>query len=271
MNKILLISAAFFIIFITLLVIFIIRRKKMIIDRAAVKVGFIAAMAFTLIAGVFSAYFSVYYHALPSVGEYLTDSADVDVTDTSDGYLFDGKGKKALMIFYPGAKVEYTAYAPLMHEIAAEGVDCFMSDMPFNFALFDRGLAGRVIRKYEYKEYYIAGHSLGGVAASRYCASHTDKLDGLILLASYSSVKISDDVKVLSIYGSRDGCLNMNGYQESKVYLPENSWEYVIEGGNHAQFGEYGPQDGDRDASISPEEQREKTADEICLFIGTDF
>lgn len=40
--------------------------------------------------------------------------------------------------------------------------------------------------------------------------------------------------------------------------------ELVIPGGNHAQFGLYGPQDDDGEASLSPEEQRVLTADEIA-------
>lgn len=40
--------------------------------------------------------------------------------------------------------------------------------------------------------------------------------------------------------------------------------ELVIPGGNHAQFGLYGPQDGDGEAGLSPGEQRALVADEIA-------
>ena len=40
--------------------------------------------------------------------------------------------------------------------------------------------------------------------------------------------------------------------------------ELVIPGGNHAQFGSYGPQDGDGEAGLSPGEQRALTADEVA-------
>jgi len=43
--------------------------------------------------------------------------------------------------------------------------------------------------------------------------------------------------------------------------------EEEIEGGNHAQFGNYGAQKGDGAASISAEEQQNFTADQIDIFI----
>ena len=42
--------------------------------------------------------------------------------------------------------------------------------------------------------------------------------------------------------------------------LPEGTSLKVIDGGNHAQFGHYGPQKGDGIATISREEQQRLTA-----------
>ena len=91
----------------------------------------------------------------------------------------------------------------------------------------------------------MMGHSLGGVVASGYANSHS-QISGLILLASYASVDLSNsDLKVISIYGSNDGVLSFKNYEESKKNLPSNFWEYVIEGGNHSGFGSYGHQKKD--------------------------
>ena len=43
--------------------------------------------------------------------------------------------------------------------------------------------------------------------------------------------------------------------------------EFCIDGGNHAQFGCYGIQQGDGKASVSPEYQRKVTVEEISEFI----
>ena len=47
-----------------------------------------------------------------------------------------------------------------------------------------------------------------------------------------------------------------------------NFTEYVIKGGNHAQFASYGEQAGDGVASISSESQRNQTEKEILEFIN---
>ena len=41
-----------------------------------------------------------------------------------------------------------------------------------------------------------------------------------------------------------------------------------IEGGNHAQFGNYGPQKGDLPATISAEEQQKQTVEAIEAFLA---
>ena len=53
---------------------------------------------------------------------------------------------------------------------------------------------------------------------------------------------------------------------EAKIDYKENVVE--IEGGNHAQFGNYGPQKGDLPATISAEEQQAQTVEAISNFIA---
>ena len=47
------------------------------------------------------------------------------------------KATKAL-IFYPGGRVQYTAYAPLMHELAKNNFVCILVHMPGNLAVLDQ-------------------------------------------------------------------------------------------------------------------------------------
>ena len=93
------------------------------------------------------------------------------------------------------------------------------------------------------------------------------KWDGIIFLASYPAGKT--EVPALSIYGSEDGVLDHNSYEESqdKGYWPEDTEEFIIEGGNHALFGSYGFQKGDRPAEISSESQQRQTAETVTDWI----
>lgn len=96
-----------------------------------------------------------------------------------------------------------------------------------------------------------------------------ENIEGLILLASYAANDLSDtDLSVLSVYGSEDGVLNMQKYEENRMNLPEDMKEVIISGGNHAGFGCYGPQEKDHPSIISIEQQMGETVEAIVDLIG---
>ena len=101
--------------------------------------------------------------------------------------------------------------------------------------------------------------------AASYAATHSSQLSGVFMLAAYPTKPLAENMKALIIYGSEDGVLNMSKLEETVRYLPDGGEVYVIEGGNHAQFGNYGMQAGDGDAVISSEEQQRRTAERIFM------
>ena len=105
--------------------------------------------------------------------------------------------------------------------------------------------------------------------ASNYAAAHSEDFDGLILLAAYSTKDLTGTtLRVLSVYGSEDGVMNRESYEKNRANLPADTTEVVLDGGCHAQFGSYGPQDGDGVPTISGEEQIRQTAEAIAAFVG---
>ena len=231
-----------------------------------------AVFSVLLLAVVSLGYLETYYRAGETAKAYLTgeavqDAAEVSVQKTDTGYFFDGPGESSAIIFYGGAKVEETAYAPLLFRLSQRGADCFLVKAPFRVAVIAAGAADKIMQEYAYQDYYLAGHSLGGVAASAAAVGYPGAVKGLILLASYPNRKIPDEIPLLSIYGSEDGCLDREMYEKSRGNHPADTQEIVIEGGNHAQFGDYGPQKGDGTAQITPEEQWEKTADAVMNWL----
>ena len=233
--------------------------------KKSIKIAIIVLFVAVLGYGVY--YMTDYYPAESSVSSMI-NSNNVSVINTTNGLLLDGPGCDTALIFYPGAKVEYTAYIPLLMELSNNNVDCFIVKMPFNLAFIGSDSADDLIsnHSYNYSNWYIGGHSLGGLAASSYTTKHNDNIKGLILLASYPTEKV--DNNVLSIYGSEDKILNKEKYEESKKFLPDNYTEYVINGANHAQFGAYGRQENDGAATISLDMQINQTCDEILKFIN---
>lgn len=215
------------------------------------------------IAGII--YVLQYEHADESVNKYLNSSDTLKVEQIDEGYFFDSKKSDKAIIFYPGAKVEFIAYAPLMYKLAEEGYDCFLIKMPLNIAILGKSKAEKIINTYKYDNYYMMGHSLGGLEAASF-ASGNDNIDGMIFLASYSTVKL-DNMKVLSLYGSNDGVLNKKEYESNKKNLPSNYNEVIIPGGNHTQFGNYNLQDGDNVATISYDYQQEEVVKNIKEYM----
>lgn len=234
-------------------------------------ISLILAAAVVLLAGAFLFYTGNYYHAQPETLSVLTDGQSVKVTDTEAGFVFLPEEKKTdtAFIFYPGAKVETSAYSSLMQKIAENGYLCILAKMPFNLAVFNAGAAADIMDTYkEIKHWYIGGHSLGGAMAADFASKNDESLDGLILLGAYPAADLTNsDFKVLSIFGSQDQIMNREKYSEGLKKMPVSHEELEIEGGNHAQFGNYGNQSGDGEATISVEEQQKQTAKEIIHFL----
>ena len=226
----------------------------------------IAIILFVIIFfGGFFVYSQFYYHAEKTATDYINGTDDVNVTKISNGLFLDGYGNDTAVIFYPGAKVEYTSYLPLFIDLSSKGIDCFLVEMPFNLAFFGIDSADSIIENSNYTHYFMAGHSLGGAMASSYVNKTDNKIDGLIYLSSHSSVGV--EVPVLSIRGTNDGIINLKSYQEAKSLMKNNFTEVIILGGNHAQFGYYGNQSGDGQANITAKSQQDQSLDAILKFI----
>jgi dienelactone hydrolase len=172
------------------------------------------------------------------------------------------------LIFYPGGRVDYRAYAPALRKIAEQGIIVFLVRVRLNLAFFDIEAGAPLLEKTEGVDLWAAGgHSLGGVAASIFAQNHPE-VRGLVFWASYpadDSLKTAG-LPVVSIYATLDGLSTPERINESRALLPFNAGFIPIEGGNHAQFGDYGFQDGDNPASISAESQWEQVAQATVEF-----
>lgn len=211
--------------------------------------------AVLILALVFILYHTVYYHADETAKRYMQSDEKVTVRETVYGRLFDGPSEDTALIFYPGAKVEETSYAPLLHKLAEQGIDVCLVNLPLRIAFYKMNAADAVLKEHKYSKWYIGGHSLGGLIASAYAADHPDVFKGVILLGAYPMKAIPEPLSETLITGSNDGIVNWDSIGKWRSQSPSDYFEYSIEGGNHAQFGSYGVQKGDGTAKISAEEQ----------------
>lgn len=162
--------------------------------------------------------------------------------------------------------METTAYAPLLKQIASQEADVFLVAMPLHMAFFGLNKADKIRASYHYQNWYMSGHSLGAAMAAMYSANHLKDYRGLIMLAGYPTKDLhAANFSVLSIYGSKDG--NAKMLQKNPQYLPNDYTKQVIRGGNHAQFGNYGLQIGDGQATISRKAQQLATAQAVRQYL----
>lgn len=167
------------------------------------------------------------------------------------------------LVFYPGAHVDYRSYAPALRKVAAQGYLVVLLRVPLNLAIFGPNAAAPALAAYpEIQHWAVGGHSLGGVVAAQYAASNLGKVHGLVFWASYppDDRLLHSTLQVASIYGTEDALATPQKINASIDWLPITTRYIQIDGGNHAQFGDYGPQPGDHPAAILPEEQWNQAA-----------
>ena len=193
----------------------------------------------------------------------VASTETVKVIDSGDQIVFmPFKTPKTGLIFYPGAKVDPVAYSESLRTIAQAGYAVFLEKFPLNFAIISPNRADDVIAKNpSITKWAIAGHSLGGASACLY-TKNSSKIKALIFWAAYcdKSFDLSKrtDLQVTSISGSLDGLATAAKVESTKIFAPSSTKYIVIDGGNHAQFGNYGVQSGDNPATISLEDQQKQ-------------
>ena len=240
------------------------RKRKIFIITTSI------LLTLAVLVGACAIYVGDYYRADQGAIDAFASMSVVTVETLDDKNMaFLPEAATSGLIFYPGGKVDYTAYQPLMAACAERGILCVLVKMPFNLAVLDMNAADGIREQYpEIEDWYIGGHSLGGSMAASYLDKNADGYKGLILLGSYSTADLSDtDLKVLSLYGSEDGVMNRNKYEANKSNLPDDFTEIIIDGGCHAYFGMYGAQDGDGTPTISNHEQIRLTVENIMKVL----
>ncbi len=240
------------------------RKRKILIILSSI------LLVLAIITVACSIYLGDYYRADQNAIHAFAPMNAITLETLGDGtMIFKPDNATKGFIFYPGGKVEYIAYQPLMAACAEQGILCILVEMPFNLAVFDVNAANGIQEQYpDIEEWYIGGHSLGGSMAASYLEKNVEDYKGLVLLGSYSTADLSkSDLNVLSIYGSEDKVMNYEKYSENKANLPDDFTEIIIDGGCHAYFGMYGVQDGDGTPTITNEEQIYQTANEIAHLI----
>lgn len=190
-----------------------------------------------------------------------TESTDAVVLTPNDP---TGAG----LVFIAGARVEPSAYAWKLAGLAEAGVTVVIARPILNFAILEfRPIETFTSHATGVDEWFVGGHSLGGVRACQYLDDAA--ATGLVLLGSYCAVDVSgSDDPVLSISGSEDGLSTPAKIDDNAHLLPADATFIEIDGANHASFGDYGPQPGDGTATATDDAVRDEITTGILAAFG---
>lgn len=253
------------------------RIKKMILT-VILSAGILFSLGVTADAGSFP--------PLPEALEAMKGDGSVEVQTkrlplvlfNPDYYVFKPVGTEPTkgLIFYPGGLVDPRSYAPPARAIAEAGYLVIIVSMPFDLAPFGFWRAIPVLNRYpDIKTWAIGGHSVGGTFACAFAKMFTNKVDGVVIWASFPSeiFRIDDtDLKVVLIYGTNNPNCNDDEIEENRPYLPADTIYVRMEGANHTQFGYYDTypdphQPGDDFPDISRQEQQRQIIEATTGFL----
>jgi hypothetical protein len=174
------------------------------------------------------------------------------------------------VIFFPGGAVDPRAYAPAARAFAKAGY--LTAIAPYYGSTAEK--ASDIMEANNAKtDWFMGGHSHGGVTTVSFVASQNTELAGIFLwgASGVSMYDISEKpLDVLVVYAENDGLTTTTEVNVGKTYLPDDAVYELINGGNHAQFGYYGDQEGDNAATITRAAQQAAAVGfTIDLFDGT--
>jgi hypothetical protein len=226
--------------------------------------------------------FLVWAHTLmagerPASLEAWTDP-DLTIRHTDASFVIEPVegGSDVGLVFVPGAQVDPSAYLWKLSGIVAEtGATVVITEPTLNLAFFDqRPLSTFTSVAPGVSEWYVGGHSLGGVRACQLAEAGTDvdadpEVFGLVLFGSYCANDLSDtDLRVLSLVAGNDGLSTPAKVEASAGLLPDDTVTVLLDGANHAAFGDYGLQPGDGVATASDAETRDGITAAVAEFLG---
>jgi hypothetical protein len=204
-----------------------------------------------------------------------------------------GATVETALVFYPGVLVDFMAYSILLGKISDAGILAILVNTePSRVACSSEGYNTKHLNKIFFEiqtllgiqvgHWALGGHSLGALTAAKLANQlgpdvvHKCVLWGSGLRYFYSHVQDQANIQVLTVDASNDRIVldpsppgTLEELRQAAKTVP--SQHVLIEGGNHAGFGHYGPQifprkDGDR-VGITLDEQHEKILSATIDFL----
>lgn len=188
--------------------------------------------------------------------------------------------KNTGLLFYPGAMVDPHAYAPLAQALAQQGTPVIIVKLPWRLALLpdqETAVFAQTLHLMaanpDITHWVLGGHSRGGALATRFAHTYAQQINGLALIGTSHPKEgkwdlSGYDLPVIKVYATNDGLASVAEVEANRIYLPPTTQMIAIQGGNHAQFGWYGTQLGDGQATIDRATQQGLLLDALLQILA---
>lgn len=186
--------------------------------------------------------------------------------------------RKTALLFICGGGVSARAYAPLLRPIAEKGYAVFILKLPYRFAPLESHKQSALRDSFkvmaahpEHSKWVLSGHSLGAALACRAVQEQPTAFAEMILIGTThpKQDKLAHlTIPVTKIYGTNDGVASADNVLQNKPLLPTHTHWVEIAGGNHSQFGHYGHQLFDGNATLTRSEQQSITRSEMIRALN---
>ena len=193
------------------------------------------------------------------IDSYINEKIEIekiklDIELNTDEIIFSLKNEsmKKGVIFVSDYGVSPKAYSEIAIELAKKGNKVFLISNTNN-------LRNIINKNSDISKWIIGGHGYGGKIISKFCS--LKKVKAIFFLASYPDDNIDlskSNLKVTSIYGSKDNILNKEVFNKKKKYLPEDTNYVEIDNGNYYNFGSYKIKNKNTDVDINVISKKEQ-------------
>lgn len=239
--------------------------KKKVLRITRISLISIAIIFVLLIAGV-AIYSTTSYESLDSMDLAIEelDISSIERYEDFDEISYNVSNPLKQIVLIPGGLVEPDSYEYLAVKLALAGYNVTISKALFNLAIFMPNYANKFLS--EDLDNIVVGHSLGGVVGGM-LSSDNELVNQVVLMGSYP-IRDLKDKEVLYITAENDQGMDEETFDASFELVKDDTEVFDILGGNHAQFGWYGPQKGDLPATITTIEQQDIVVSKILEFIN---
>jgi pimeloyl-ACP methyl ester carboxylesterase len=223
-----------------------------------------------MLAGLFAVYYRIDGVPLPETRDYAGRSG-FRVEEARDGslsFLPDTPNGRGLLIMH-GAVIKPMSYAKTAAFFARQGYTVYLPFGPGRMSIVAIDTAAARIPEFGLDDWYLIGHSMGGMASLSVARLLPDSFRAGALWATAMPEDFSDlSMPLLYLWGDKDGLLGPERFENARGRLPETTEYVTMNGANHRDFAMYSHQFFDDTGELGWETQIDRANELTAGFFA---